>query len=136
MSEFFGEREAAFDEYTKELESSKYEAKELLEDQELSDSDRLRFTRVLQLVERYRPEREIQPNRVRSVLESLYRALPSNPFKRKAEKGDPSARAYLLSQSAIEIRNRRCVSWIGTKPGCRFGELRDHLTSVPVGPHR
>ena len=62
---FFMEKpnlEAAFFEAKKDLQRSKQEMEEFLRRQELTDSDRVRLTRVLQLIERYQPERSESPS--------------------------------------------------------------------------
>jgi hypothetical protein len=50
--------EAQFSETKKSLESSRAEINEFLKQKTLDERDRVRLTRVLQLVERYQPERE------------------------------------------------------------------------------
>ncbi|MEK7090672.1 MAG: hypothetical protein AAB930_03745, partial [Patescibacteria group bacterium] len=72
--------EAQFTETKKTLESSRTEINEFLKQKTLDEQDRVRLTRVLQLVERYQPERDVEASKVdkwKSYLESAYRVLPS-----------------------------------------------------------
>jgi len=95
--------EAKFTETKKTLESSRAEINEFLKNETLDERDRVRLTRVLQLAERYQPEREVEEEKVsrwKSYLESAYRFLPS---RRKSQKPieNISARSYLLAEKTI-----------------------------------
>ncbi len=106
--------EAQFGERKKTLESSRAEINEFLKQETLDERDRVRLTRVLQLVERYQPEREVEEpkvNKWRSYLESAYRFLPS---RRKSQKPieNISARSYLLAEKTIaSLRDLRHVDF-------------------------
>ena len=95
--------EAQFTDTKRALESSRAEINEFLKQETLDERDRVRLTRVLQLTERYQPEREIEEEKVsrwKSYLESAYRFLPS---RRKSQKSieNISARSYLLAEKTI-----------------------------------
>jgi hypothetical protein len=106
--------EAQFGETKKTLESSRAEINEFLKQETLDERDRVRLTRVLQLTERYQPEREVEEpkvNKWRSYLESAYRFLPS---RRKSQKPieNISARSYLLAEKTIaSLRDLRHVDF-------------------------
>ena len=106
--------EAQFAERKKTLESSRKEINEFLKQETLDQRDRLRLTRVLQLVERYRPEREGEEEKVnkwKTYLESVYRLLPN---RRKSQKPiqNISARSYLLAEKTIaSLRDLRHVDF-------------------------
>jgi hypothetical protein len=106
--------EAQFGEAKKTLESSRTEINEFLKQETLDERDRVRLTRVLQLTERYQPEREVEEpkvNKWRSYLESAYRFLPS---RRKSQKPieNISARSYLLAEKTIaSLRDLRHVDF-------------------------
>jgi len=108
---FFMEKpnlEAAFFEAKKDLQRSKQEMEEFLRRQELTDSDRVRLTRVLQLIERYQPERSegpSQPTAWLNLLESLYRLMPSRSVstpEASAPLDKPSSRSFLSAEEAIK----------------------------------
>jgi len=106
--------EAQFGETKKTFESSRAEINEFLKQETLDERDRVRLTRVLQLTERYQPEREVEEpkvNKWRSYLESAYRFLPS---QRKSQKPieNISARSYLLAEKTIaSLRDLRHVDF-------------------------
>jgi len=106
--------EAQFTETKKTLESSRAEINEFFKQETLDERDRVRLTRVLQLVERYQPEHEEEApkvNRWQSYLESAYRFLPSI---RKSQKPieNISARSYLLAEKTIaSLRDLRHVDF-------------------------
>ena len=95
--------EAQFGQTKKTLESSRAEINEFLKQATLNERDRVRLTRVLQLVRRYQPERGVEEPKVNkwiNYLESAYRFLPS---RKKAQKPieNISARSYLLAEKTI-----------------------------------
>jgi len=106
--------EAQFTERKKSLESSREKINEFLKHETLDERDRVRLTRVLQLVERYQPEREAgeeKVNKWKTYLESVYRFLPS---RRKSQKPieNISARSYLLAEKTIaSLRDLRHVDF-------------------------
>ncbi len=106
--------EAQFNEIKKTLESSRAKINEFLKQETLDERDRVRLTRVLQLVERYQPEREVEEpkvNKWRSYLESAYRFLPSRRKSQKPIK-NISARSYLLAEKTIaSLRDLRRVDF-------------------------
>ncbi len=96
----------------KETDVSKREIQEFLEREQIYDpADKLRLTRVLQLVERYSPDRTSKEPESRwlKILESLHRLLPEK--KRDQKRLSPekiSPQAYLLAEEAIrDLRNLR-----------------------------
>lgn len=72
---------------------------------EIPEQDRIRLTRVLQLIERYKPETRIIPaqeKKLMDVLKDLYRLFPKKKNK-KIETQDvkPKDNPYLLAEEAI-----------------------------------
>ena len=107
--------EAQYAATKKAVDRAKREAKDLAQHESLAERDRLRLTRVLQLVERYQPQRvpetlEAQ-GKWRGILSSLYRLLPGTREKRLEERSLPkatspeavSARSYLLSEQLVVV---------------------------------
>jgi len=97
--------EARFTETKKTLESSQKEINEFLKKELLDESDRVRLTRVLQLVERYKPQREVAEPKINkwlSYLETVYRFLPGRRKSKKTiDAENISARSYLLAEKTI-----------------------------------
>lgn len=96
--------EAQFFEKEKALEASRAEMLDFIERGNLDDTDRLRLTRVLQLVDRYSPrsqeKKETSLEKWRMYLETAFRSLP--PFKKKKPPiYDASSRSYLLAEQSI-----------------------------------
>lgn len=106
--------EAQFAEQKKTLESSRAEINQFLRQETLDERDRVRLTRVLQLVERYQPAREIaipKANQWWNYLESVYRFLPA---RRKSQKtfDHATARSYLLAEKTIaSLRDLRHLNF-------------------------
>lgn len=73
--------------------------KNLEKRKDISEQDRIRLTRVLQIIERYKPNREIFNNEKTLVelLKSLYRFLPKRGKKKEEVKDNP----YLLAEETI-----------------------------------
>jgi hypothetical protein len=102
-------------EYSKtaeETDVSKREIEDFLEREQIYDpADKLRLTRVLQLVERYSPDRKSKDPEGRwlRMLESLRRLLPEKKKeKRRLSPEKISPQAYLLAEDAIrDLRNLR-----------------------------
>ena len=99
------------------LESSREKIKEFLEQKTLGERDRVRLTRVLQLVDRYKPEREIQESRVdqwKKYLESVFRFLPSREkTQQPLDLEKMSAQSYLLAEKTIaSLRDLRRIDSI------------------------
>lgn len=98
--------EAQFAEQKKTLESLREEINEFLKQETLDERDRVRLTRVVQLVERYQPKREVEAPKINkwlSYLETVYRFLPILSSRRKSQKPmeNISARSYLLAEKTI-----------------------------------
>lgn len=84
--------------------------KVIAENYNMDESDRIRLTRVLQLLEKYQPDRKIpkQQKTLLDALKSLYRFLPQ-PKKPK----DKDKNAYLLAEQTIEsLRKLRHYDYI------------------------
>lgn len=95
--------EAQFKETQKTLESSKEKINAFLKQETLNDDDRVRLTRVLQLIDRYQPKREEKTTNVfqwKKYLESVFHFLPSQKNTQKPIE-DISANSYLLSEKSI-----------------------------------
>ncbi|TSC81733.1 MAG: Uncharacterized protein G01um101420_838 [Parcubacteria group bacterium Gr01-1014_20] len=106
-----------FDEANTKLESSKLELKKLLEEEILDETSRIRLTRVLQLVERYRPERNSNSNKEEQgqslwlkYIETFLRSLPAltshlTRRKEKPKQEDPEklpAKSFLTAEKTIQ----------------------------------
>lgn len=106
--------EAQFSQAKKTLESSRVEINEFLSQETLNEADRVRLTRVLQLTERYQPERGIEEpkiNKWRVYLESAYRLLPSYKKPQKPIE-DIATRSYLLAEKTItSLRDLRRIDF-------------------------
>ncbi|MCF7834336.1 MAG: hypothetical protein K9L98_03380 [Candidatus Pacebacteria bacterium] len=95
--------EAKFKKTKKTLESSEAKIIEFLKDKTINEKDRIRLTRVLQLVERYQPTRstkELKLDKWLKYLETIYRSLP-NIKKDQKEIENISANSYLLAEKTI-----------------------------------
>lgn len=90
---------------SRETNISKSEIQEFLEREQVYDpADKLRLTRVLQLLERYAPERKPKDPESRwlRILESLHRLLPEKKKdKRRLSPEKISPQAYLLAEEAV-----------------------------------
>lgn len=106
--------EANFIEAKKALELSREEVNDFLKHETLSEKDRVRLTRVLQLVDRYKPERVVKESAIdkwRNYLESVYRFLPSKTKSQKPIE-NISARSYLVAEKTIaSLRDLRHVNF-------------------------
>lgn len=112
--------EAQFKDKKKKLKSSQEEAKKILENEELTEKDRIRLTRALQLVERFQPERKIEDPQAlfwKRYLETLYRFLPARK-KKEDVIVNASAHSYLLAEKTIatlrELRSLDHLLKVGT----------------------
>ena len=106
--------EVQFIETKKTLESSRTEINKFLKDKTLDEQDRVRLTRVLQLTERYQPDRKFEDEKIswwKKYLESAYRSLPS--FKRSQKSIENiSEKSYLLAEKTISsLRDLRHIDF-------------------------
>lgn len=88
------------DDYKKKIQ------KKLENKSEINEQDKIRLTRVLQLLEKYKPTRKIDESQksLFDSLKSLYRFLP----KRKTKEDDKNSNPYLLAEETVEaLRNLR-----------------------------
>ena len=104
------ESEARFRQTKETLEDSVSEINEFFKQETLDERDRVRLTRVLQLVARYKPERETEQKKANKwlrYLESAYRLLPSHKPNRKEKDQKPvdnlSPQAYLLAEKTVAL---------------------------------
>lgn len=91
----------------KELDDYKKKIKKNLENNsEINEQDKIRLTRVLQLLEKYKPTRQIDESQksLFDSLKGLYRFLP----KRRKTEDDKNTNPYLLAEETVEaLRNLR-----------------------------
>ncbi len=106
--------EGAFRRNEKELKSSKNEISDFLKEESLSERERIRLTRVLQIVDRFQPERTLKERRIdvwRGYLETVFRSLPGRKKERKPI-DNADSRSYLLAEKTIaSLRDLRDVDF-------------------------
>lgn len=76
-----------------------------LRERELVEQDRLRLTRVLQILDKYKPDVRLFPPKEKKLIEilkDLYRLLPSRKRKKDVIEEKPKDNPYLLAEEAIE----------------------------------
>lgn len=100
--------EAYFREASKNLEESRAEIKETLEQKKesLEERDSVRLTRILQLLDKYTPDRELpELTKWRRMLQSWHRFLPLLNNKKKSlpnlDRQPLASESYLLAEQAL-----------------------------------
>ncbi len=128
--------EAQFGQTKKTLESSRAQINEFLKQETLADRDRVRLTRVLQLTERYQPQRDVEDpkiNKWKSYLETAYRFLPKRKKQQKPIE-NISANSYLLAEKTIaSLRDLQHIDFqLGQESGFSEEEILNQERSSEV----